>query len=193
MVSNSESRKYLMRQYGVHEHNIQRLEESVASGDWDSIFAIAFLDSRNSGIFFQLYFDLFPDDRKYEYLLYTYTHGGDNMSFVRKEIRRARHYGNPEFPPELDGQEVLTVYRAGAEPIDRAKLSLSWTLDLDKAIWFKNAKELMRLGDCHIYQAKIKKDKVLAYTDIREEKEVIQYRNVFDIVDITDSIPASEQ
>ena len=51
----------------------------------------------------------------------------------------------------------------------------------------------MRLGDCHIYQAKIKKDKVLAYTDNRNEKEVIQYRNVFDIVDITDSIPVSEQ
>ena len=193
MVSNSESRKYLLRQYGVHEHNIQRLEECVASGNWGGIMGIAFLDSCNSGIFFQLYFDLFPEDMKYEYLLYTYTHGGDNMSFVRKEIRRARRYGVPEFPPEVEGQDVLTVYRAGSEPIDRAKLSLSWTLDLDKAIWFKNAKELMRLGDCHIYQAKIKRDKVLAYTDNREEKEVIQYRNVFDIVDITDSIPASEQ
>ena len=193
MVSNCESRKYLLRQYGVHEHNIQRLEECFASGNWGGIMGIAFLDSRNSGIFFQLYFDLFPEDMKYEYLLYIYTHGGDNMSFVRKEIRRARRYGVPEFPPEVEGQDVLTVYRAGSEPIDRAKLSLSWTLDLDKAIWFKNAKELMRLGDCHIYQAKIKRDKVLAYTDNREEKEVIQYRNVFDIVDITDSIPASEQ
>ena len=79
--------------------------------------------------------------------------------------------------------EVFTVYRAGEEPIDKAKFRISWTLSEAVALFFLN--EYGKRHASHLYRGKIRREKVIAYTNTRNEEEIMQYRNVFDIEDIT--------
>ena len=129
------------------------------------------------------FFDEVPDKLKYDFAIQAYMHHGDQIPRVREAVRRARRYGKPTFPAELDGVEVFTVYRAGEEPINKAKYRISWTLSEAVALFF-----LREYGGRHasnLYRAKIRREKVIAYTNERKEEEIMQYRNVFDIEDIT--------
>jgi len=63
--------------------------------------------------------------------------------------------------------ETITVFRGVKEK--QAVESFSWTLDKDIAIWF--AERFEKKG--YVYQAQIPKDKIIAYTNERGEKEII--------------------
>lgn len=75
--------------------------------------------------------------------------------------------------------EEFSIYR-GLMP--RAKKeALSWTLDLDKAIWF--AKRFNNHGK--VYEAKVKKEDILSYLSNRGESEiVVDYKKLKDIKEV---------
>ena len=80
---------------------------------------------------------------------------------------------------------MFTVYRGGIGSIERAPLSISWSLSYDVAEWFAHRSELFYRCPCHVYQGTIHADKVIAYLPERSEFEIIQHRNVKDVQEIT--------
>ena len=133
---------------------------------------------------FVAYFDIIPVEYRYDFLIECHVYGGDKLSAVRKEMRKIRTLRKPILPPELDGQDVITVYRAGDEPIEKAAYRLSWTISKEKAQWFMKYSGYHKCSDMHLYEGTIARDKVLVYTDQRDEKEIIQYGSVKNIKEI---------
>lgn len=125
------------------------------------------------------YFDEIPDEFKYQYAVDAYVHHGDSIPAVRAALRKARKFGAPALPPEISQRDTITIYRAGEEPITKCKYRISWTLDKNVAKFFLN--EYIGKHANFLYMGKIKPQDIIAYTDERKEKEVLQYGKVFDI------------
>ena len=183
-----DAREILLDMYGASRSLIEELEACVEEENWKGIIRLYSWHRGLRFVIFETYFCLMPDEYKYDFVVYAYIYGGDESGAVRKEIRRAERYGSPKWPAELASQDVLTVYRAGTEPIERARFSISWTVDLKRALWFRNYNRDHLKGESRIYRAKIRKSDVKAYSNIRKEQEVMQYRKVFDMEDITDQV-----
>ena len=79
-------------------------------------------------------------------------------------------------------QKEITVYRAGEEPIEKAKYRISWTTDINTALFFLN--DYIERHAAHLYTGKIKPGKIIAYTNDRDESEVLQYGSVYDIQEL---------
>ena len=132
--------------------------------------------------------DIMPAEVKRKIALEHYINHGDQYPIIRKHVRNSLK-ARPEnwrekLPEAVRHLDSFTVYRAGLEPLDKAKYSLSWTLSRDVAEWFANRQRFLygQLG--HIYKATISADKVIAFDNGRNEFEIIQYRNVKNIEEI---------
>ena len=88
-------------------------------------------------------------------------------------------------PESVRNLDTFTIYRGGIGNIERAPLSISWSLSYDVAEWFAHRNELFYRCPCHVYQGTIHADKVIAYLPERSEFEIIQHRNVKDVQEIT--------
>lgn len=130
-----------------------------------------------------MFYDEIPDNLKYDFAISAYQHHGDSIPAVRKAVRGAAKYGKADLPAELQAKEVITVYRAGEEDITKCKYRISWTTDRSVAEFFLNT--YIRRHASYLYTAQIRPADVIAYTDDRQEKEILQYRKVFNIKDIT--------
>lgn len=74
--------------------------------------------------------------------------------------------------------DVVTIYRGVTDYNKDNIKALSWTLDKTKAEWFATRFK----QDGLVYEAKIKKNDIFAYTDKRNEKEVlVNFRKLYDI------------
>ena len=162
--------------------------EAGRNGDWDTVKKIASYDANMAASIFRVIEKIMPDEVKYSIALKHYTHHGDGYPIIRKYVRNALKI-RPEnwrgkLPEAVRHLDSFTVYRAGLEPLDKAKYSLSWTLSRDVAEWFANRQKFLygQLG--HIYKATISAEKVIAFDNGRNEFEIIQYRNVKNVEEI---------
>lgn len=155
------------------------IAELAKSGNWEAFCTEVMLKYEVMPKAFRLYYKDIPASMKRSFALGCYSHHGDSVPGCRKAVRELVRNGINELPPEYSNQSIITVYRAGEEPIDKAKYRLSWTLSYEVAktfrdtLWSKHANA--------IFQAKIRPCDVIAYLDDRNEQEVIQYRKVFDV------------
>ena len=108
------------------------------------------------------------------------------MPGIRKYVRQARKYAPIEkrIPDELIALPEIEIYRAGTEPLNKAAYRISWTTSLDVAKWFYDRAVTFRWPQRHIYKGIIKPEKIICYSDGRKEKEVMQYNNVRNIVEL---------
>ena len=159
------------------------LMEYRRRGEWENFIDITLAVCEVMPIAFQYYAEV-PDNLKYNFAIDAYMQHGDSVPAVRKAVRGARRYGKPCLPPDMATLDEITVYRAGEEPIDKSKYRISWTTDKDVALFFLN--DYIGRHASHLYRAKIKPEKVIAYTNDRNEKEIMQYNGVYDIEDITE-------
>ena len=128
-------------------------------------------------------YDEVPDALKYDFAVSAYIDHGDSIPAVRKAVRGARKYGKPVLPDELAGADEITVYRAGEEPINKARYRISWTTDRKTALFFLDTWGGRHAN--HLYTGKIKPGKIIAYTNDRNEHEILQYSSVYDIREVT--------
>lgn len=131
--------------------------------------------------------DFMPLEAKCRFALEHYDNHGDHSPIIRKYVRRARII-RPEnwrdaLPESVRDLDTFTIYRGSSSDISRA--SLSWSLSYDVAEWFARRNNFLYQLPVHVYQATIKADKVIAYLNEREEFEIVQYRNVKDVQEIT--------
>ena len=197
---------------GTIEHLIQLSKE----GKWDELSDMVFVcnyylhehDTEYLETCFKLFYDKMPNDKKYKFAVESYVYHRNHLKIVRKAIRGLSKYGKPRLPARIAKKDIITVYRGGIENENQAKFRISWTLSQTRARWFverwiyekyvvpkyrrwnTKGKTFMydTKGEVHLYRAKIEREKILAYTDLFNEKEVMQYGSVFDIQDITPTV-----
>lgn len=170
---------------------IEKLQEAVRAGrngDWVTVRKIAFYEASMAADVLAFLEDIMPAEVKRKIALEHYTNHGDHYPIIRKHVRnslKARPDNwREDLPEAVRNLDSFTVYRAGLEPLDRAKNSLSWTLSRDVAEWFAHRQKFLygQLG--HIYKATISAEKVIAFDNGRSEFEIIQYRNVKNIEEV---------
>ena len=168
----------------------EQCREHAEREEWSDLCSTIGTSGDYLHFLFEIYWDIIPDAYKYDHVVACMTHRGDSSPFIRKCLRQARRYGKPSLPPEIADKDIITVYRGGREPLSKARYRISWSTDIEVAKWFRN-RELLRGAsgsDVRLYRGKISQDKVIAYTNDREEHEIMQYRSVCDVEDITDEI-----
>ena len=129
---------------------------------------------------------ILPDEYKFSIPTEFHTHNGDHIPTVRKYVRQARKHAPIEkrIPAEMIALPEIEVYRAGKESLDKVAYRISWTTSTDVARW-SYARAVARLQpQRHIYKGIIKPEKIIWYTDDRQEKEVMQYNSVKNIVEL---------
>lgn len=127
-----------------------------------------------------------PDEYKFSIPTECYIHHGDSMPTVRKYVRAARKFmpDAKRMPETFLSMQEIQVYRAGEEEIGKARYQISWTTDFSVAKWFGERAIAHGFPPRHLYAAKIKLEKIICYTDDRNEKEVMQYNSVTDVAEI---------
>lgn len=128
---------------------------------------------------FKDYYADMPAEYRRDFVVGCYSHHGDSLPECRKALRKLPKNGKNELPEEYRDKPFITVYRAGEEPIEKAKYRISWTLDPDTARFFFS--KWRGRHAAAIYKAKIRPEDVTAYSNEREEYEVMQYGKVYDV------------
>ena len=154
--------------------------------DWEKVASLIKLNPDIMAEGLELVYRRLPDQYKYSIPTSCYTHNGDRMPIVRKYVRQARKYAPIEerIPAEMIGLPEIEIYRAGAEPLNKAAYRISWTTSLDVAKWFHDRAVARLQPQRHIYKGVIKPEKIIWYTDDRQEKEVMQYNGVRNVVEL---------
>jgi len=160
--------------------------EAVEYEDWESVSSLIVLNPNIMAEGLELVYHRLPNEYRYSIPTQCYTHNGDRMPIIRKYVRQARKYAPIEtrIPAEMIVLPEIEIYRAGEEPLDKAAYRISWTTSLDVAKWFYDRAVPLRWPQRHIYKGVIRPEKIICYTDSRQEKEVMQYNNVRNIVEL---------
>lgn len=174
---------------------ISEIERTLSDGQEESAASLISLACGNFGKWrsanvLWMFYKRFTDPAiLYRCIIDTYTN--DGYKFPRRVMLRAKKIA-PSIPAverfgDLPAGDVLTVYRAANTPINKVRNDLSWTINKNVALWFG-----YRLSDLygedfdplHVYTGTIERDKIIAYTNDRNEYEVIQHGSVKDITEI---------
>lgn len=162
------------------------LDQAIKDCDWEKVESLITLnpDIMEDGL--KRAYPFLPDQYKYRIPTACHQHNGDRMPGVRKYVRQARRHVSIEkrVPAGMIGLPEIEVYRAGEEPIEKAVYRISWTTSLDVAKWFYDRAIALQRPQRHIYKGVIKPEKIIRYSDSRREKEVMQYNNVRNIVEL---------
>ena len=160
---------------------LPEIAECALNGEWEEFSSKVQAFSEVMPEAFTYFYDDMPEEYRRDFVIGCYQHHGDSVEECREAVAELRNNGRDELPEEYRDVEELTVYRAGEEPIDEAQDFFSWTLDKQVACFFKDR---FPWESRHLYRAKIRPADVIAYTDEREEREVIQYWSVYDVEEI---------
>ena len=166
-----------------------RAMKCVREGDWKEfcefvagvyqLFPVVFADG---GIFD----DEMPYEYKRDFIVQCYVNHGDELDPLVERLSNFDPIGASVLPPEYADLDVITVYRAGEEEIEEASERCSWTLSKDVADFFMYKYRNRHAN--YLYKAKLATKDVIAYTNEREEFEVIQFCSVYDI-EVLDRLP----
>ena len=157
-------------------------------GEWESVSQYICGYAETGAIVLQIGKHIIPKPIQYQIAIDLYTDKGDLYNEILDIIKDGNEYRpddwNKEMPECVRNETTFTVYRAGEESINDADESISWTLWRDVAEWFAERHEHYGQGTQHLYKATISTDDVIAFTNARQEFEIIQYRGVKDIEEI---------
>lgn len=160
---------------------LPRLMEYRKNEQWEEFISLALACYEVMPEAFEYYKEI-PEELKRSFALQAYLHHGDSIPKVRKAVRELHPASPQELPPEIADKEIITIYRAGEEDITKCKNRLSWTTSLKTAEFFYN--EYIRRHANYLYQAEIKTSNIIAFINDRKENEIIQYRKVFNIIEL---------
>lgn len=156
----------------------QKLLTYRNENNWESFCDLVVMNPRLIP-FAMWYYEEIPDEYKRDFIISCYINHGDFLPAVRKAVRQLPKNGINELPEGLRHADYITVYRAGEEELSKAQYRLSWTTSKEQAFFFLN--EYIGAHAKYLYEAKICPCDVIAYCDDRSEKEILQYRKVYDI------------
>ena len=169
-------------------YRILKAEEAILCEEWDSISHYIFGYAETGAIVLQIGKHIIPKPIQYQIAIRLYTNKGDMYDEILDIVKNGKDFRpvdwNKEMPECVRNETNFTVYRAGSESIDEVAESMSWTLWRDVAEWFAERHEYYGQGTQHLYKATISVDDIIAFTNGRQEFEIIQYQGVRDIEEI---------
>lgn len=119
------------------------------------------------------------------------TYVGDGYNFPKRVMIKAKKISHCISQGERLGDllpgDLITVYRAANTPISKVHNDISWTTEKNVAVWFANRGSYFSDGKItllHVYQGQIQREKIIAFTNDRNEYEVIQHSSVKNIVEL---------
>lgn len=146
------------------------------SGDWEKMCSFVSLNYEVMPDAFSLYYLKMPAELRRDFAIECYMHNGDSIPGCRKAIRNLPKNGINELPSKYSSRDKIIVYRAGEEAVKLSPYRISWTLDKKVAEFFFHRN--MGAHATHLYQGEIRPCDVIAYTNDRKEKEILQYNRV---------------
>ena len=168
---------------------LKMASEAMNSHDQTGINKVAHYNAEMGNFMITFYEDRLSLEQKCEIAMYHYSGHGDNYPAIRKYVRKARiirpENWRAELPTSVRDLDTFIVYRGGSEEIGKAAYSMSWTLSQEVAEWFMKRHELTHPGEQHLYRGSISADKIIAYIRDRNEFEIVQYRGVKNIEEIS--------
>ncbi len=169
-------------------YRILKAEEAMLRKEWELVSQYICGYAETGAIVLQIGKHIIPKPIQYQIAIDLYTDKGDLYSEIMDIVKNGKEYRpddwNKEMPECVRNETTFTVYRAGAENIDDAAECMSWTLWRDVAEWFAERHEHYGQGTQHLYKATISADDVIAFTNERQEFEIIQYQGVREIGEI---------
>jgi len=163
--------------------------QAVRAEDWDRVDDIASYNADMGYYMIRMYENMLPLEVKCRIALFHYTDKGDFNPTIRKYVRKARIIRPDNWrdmlPSSVRDMDSFVVYRGGGEDINKAAYSLSWTLSQEMAEWFTKRHTLTNPAPQHLYRGVISADRVIAYINDRKEFEIVQYRGVKKIEEIS--------
>lgn len=160
------------------------------TGDWSEI---TMLGNDGEALYaLNLFHDKIPGDQLYEITLDAYTKS--RVPFSKKRIldlRRVRPADYlRELPENLANADPIVIYRATLSgDIAECRKEISWTTDRNTALFFYGRNVHIGLKDVHLYRGTIEKSKIIAYTNRRNEFEVLQHMGVRNVEEVAVSMP----
>ncbi len=181
----------------MDEHVITKGMKACREQDWKAFDAACCFDAEHAAYLMSYCENRVPKDVLCKIALFHYANHGDHSPIIRKYVRMARPYRpdnwRDDMPETVRDLDTFVVYRAGSEPLEKAKYSISWSLLRDTAEWFAARHAFRNNGEQrHLYKATISADKIISYIAGRQEFEVVQYRNVKNVEEIPSIGPSDE-
>ena len=164
-------------------HYLPAIADAALSGDWEEFTTLVHYSPETINDVFTDFYAAMPMEYRRDFVVGCYMHHGDSYYLCRLALRNLPRNGASELPEGYRDADEITVYRAGEEPIEEAPERISWTLSEEKARWFMNDYGLRHAN--HLFRAHIRPSDVIAYDNGREEQEIMQYRSVYNVEDIT--------
>ena len=158
---------------------LPKVADLAIEGDWEGFSTCVRQVYETMPEAFGIFYYYMPDEYRREFVVGCYDNHGDAVEECREALKQLPKGGAGELPDDLRGRDVITVYRAGLEGIGDAPFSLSWTTSRPVANFFYN-----RHDGGHVYKASLRTCDVIAYDDDRDEREVLQYGDVYDVEEI---------
>lgn len=165
------------------------MQKGFQTGDWSEI---TMMGNTGEALYaLNLLHDRIPGDQLYRITIDVYT--DTRIPFPKKRILDLRKIRPSDYLKELPERfadiDPITIYRATLSgDIAEVKKELSWTTDIDTALFFYGRNIHIGLKDVHLYQGTIEKSKIIAYTNQRNEFEVLQHMSVRNIEEVSVSM-----
>lgn len=165
----------------TYKHHI--LIDAFSDKEWRRFIDITLNNPELIKDAFSLY-EFIPDCYKYELVTETYKRHGKICVEVCNALKDVRKYGAPYLPGEIAEQKEIQIYKASNEGRDIIPYNFSWTYKKDVVTRHKATQDAKGIEDVKIYTGRIKTADIIAYNDLRREKEIIQYNSVFNIEEL---------
>ena len=171
--------------------------EEIIVEEGEQAAADEIIGSQQDVAMLQACYDLFEDDRiLFNLIKRVYVHHG--YGFPKKPIMRmkkaSKSIPESERLAGLPDGDPVTIYRSTVwwHDAGMVKNEISWTPEKNIAIWFASRfKDVESKPKCCLWKAEIDRDKIIAYTNDRNEYEVIQHGNVKNLEKLPD--PTDEE
>lgn len=153
-----------------------RAKRLADKGQWEQFMGLVACTYQLMPVVFEREFHDMPEDLRAAFALECYSGHGDAVLEVREAVKKLPKQGAQSLPDAFAGQPEITIYRAGAEPPEKASDALSWTWDRKIAEWFLH--EYVQRHAKYLYQATIRPSDVIGCITSRDESEIVQFRNI---------------
>ena len=175
--------KYADYEYERKHKQIDYFMEKIKQGQVDYITLVGNGDSPNSLDFLRYFYDALSAVDRYRVTVDTYSGNGYNfpkdLIIGLKKCKPLDYLEN--LPTEYTKVESITVYRASQTPPDgKLENEISWTTCRGVAEWFLERYDRNNTV-AYLYSGDICKQDIIAFTNDREECEIIQHGDVRNI------------
>jgi hypothetical protein len=172
----------------VQDYEMGQAINYVKSGNFDALFSrfgnFSFYGYTATNML-DFFYDCIPDKQKYNIVIDVYTNAKCATKRFSKYIKDIKKYRPINYVKSIkqfaDEKGNITVYRGGTDTSAPPNKGISWSIERSIAEFFAYRFQCLGIKG-YVYSGEINIKDVIAYTNDREEYEILQYKSVKNIV-----------